>query len=165
MSIGSDYQLITGLETNKKNQRKNCYYFLTHNFFAYVLGAQKNRLIEAVLLSTHKICFGWEIRKFIFCYALLTKVLQLMHLMTTQKCQSIYSARSESSLCTQILVYVYLHLPWNQTSDVHRGSTLIMWRWRHITWRWRHRNHAYTIPLSIAAKQTVTTSWTFHKMP
>ena len=29
----------------------------------YVLGAQKNRLIETVLLSTHYICFGLEIRK------------------------------------------------------------------------------------------------------
>ena len=26
----------------------------------YVLGAQKNRLIEMVLLSTHNIGFGWE---------------------------------------------------------------------------------------------------------
>ena len=33
-----------------------------------VLGAQKNRLIETVLLSTHNICFGWEIRKIIFSY-------------------------------------------------------------------------------------------------
>ena len=31
-----------------------------------VLGAQKNRLIETVLLSTHNICFGLERRKFIF---------------------------------------------------------------------------------------------------
>ena len=30
-----------------------------------VLGAQKNRLIETVLLSTHNIWFGWEIRKFL----------------------------------------------------------------------------------------------------
>ena len=29
----------------------------------YVLGAQKNSLIEMVLLSTYNICFGWEIRK------------------------------------------------------------------------------------------------------
>ena len=43
----------------------------------YVLGAQKNRLIETVLLSTHNICFGCEIRKLNFCYALLTKVLAL----------------------------------------------------------------------------------------
>ena len=28
----------------------------------YVLGAQKNRLNETVLLSTHNICFGWEIK-------------------------------------------------------------------------------------------------------
>ena len=27
-------------------------------FLAYVLGAQKNRIIETVLLSTHNICFG-----------------------------------------------------------------------------------------------------------
>ena len=42
-------------------------------FLAYLLGAQKNRLIETVLLSTHNICFGWEIRKLFFWYALLTK--------------------------------------------------------------------------------------------
>ena len=37
------------------------------------MGAQKNRLIETVLLSTHNICFGWEMRILFFCYALLTK--------------------------------------------------------------------------------------------
>ena len=37
--------------------------------------AQKNQLIETVLLSTHNICFGLEIRKLFFWYALLTKVL------------------------------------------------------------------------------------------
>ena len=41
----------------------------------YVLGVQKNRLIETVLLSTHNICFGLEIRKLNFWYTLLTKVL------------------------------------------------------------------------------------------
>ena len=41
----------------------------------YVLGAQKNRLSETVLLSTHNVCFGREIRKLNFRYALLTKVL------------------------------------------------------------------------------------------
>ena len=44
---------------------------------SYIFGAQKNRLIETVLLSTHNICFGWEIRKLIFCYTLLTKGLVL----------------------------------------------------------------------------------------
>ena len=37
------------------------------------MGAQKNRLIETVLLSTHNICFGWEIRKIFSCYTLLDK--------------------------------------------------------------------------------------------
>ena len=31
--------------------------------FKYVLGARKNHLIETVLLSTHNIYFGREIRK------------------------------------------------------------------------------------------------------
>ena len=39
----------------------------------YVLGAQKNRIIERVVLSIHKICFGWEIRKLFFWYSLLNK--------------------------------------------------------------------------------------------
>ena len=38
-----------------------------------VLGAQKNRLIEMVPLSTHNICFGREISKLFFCYAFLAK--------------------------------------------------------------------------------------------
>ena len=32
----------------------------------FVLGAQKNRLIETVLLSTHNICYSCEIRKLFF---------------------------------------------------------------------------------------------------
>ena len=42
----------------KNFQRKIVNIFLPIIFFAYVLGAQKNRLIETVLLSTHNICFG-----------------------------------------------------------------------------------------------------------
>ena len=49
--------------------------FSYSSVLTYVLGAQKKRLIETVLLSTHNICFGREIRKIDFCYALLTKVL------------------------------------------------------------------------------------------
>ena len=36
---------------------QNCDYFLIHQFKC-VLVAQKNRLSETVLLSTHNICFG-----------------------------------------------------------------------------------------------------------
>ena len=32
--------------------------FSCPSILTYVLGAQKNRLIETVLLSTHNICFG-----------------------------------------------------------------------------------------------------------
>ena len=32
----------------------------------YVLGAQKNRLIDTILLSTHNICFGREVEKLNF---------------------------------------------------------------------------------------------------
>ena len=43
------------------------------NKLTYILGAQKNRLIETDLLSTHNICFGLEIRKLNFDYAPLFK--------------------------------------------------------------------------------------------
>ena len=49
--------------------------FSYQSVLTYVLGAQKKRLIETVLLSTHNVCFGLEIRKLIFRYKLLTKVL------------------------------------------------------------------------------------------
>ena len=41
------------------------------SFNIYVLGDQKNNLIETVLLSTHSICFGSEIRKLIINYTLI----------------------------------------------------------------------------------------------
>ena len=41
--------------------------------FNICFGCSKGRLTETVLLSTHNICFGLEIRKLIFWYALLTK--------------------------------------------------------------------------------------------
>ena len=47
--------ILIGRELNQISAY-NCIYFLTHQF--YVLGAQKNRLIETVLLGTHNICFG-----------------------------------------------------------------------------------------------------------
>ena len=43
-------------------------YVLTY----YVLGAQKNHLNETVVLSTHNICFGGEIRKLFFNYGFLS---------------------------------------------------------------------------------------------
>ena len=51
--------------------------FSYSSFLTKVVGAQKYRLIETVLLSTQNICFGWEIRKTFFCHALLTKALWL----------------------------------------------------------------------------------------
>ena len=45
------------VQINKKFQRKIVIIFLA-SVLAYVSGAQKNRLIETVLLSTHNICFG-----------------------------------------------------------------------------------------------------------
>ena len=44
-----------------------------------MLGAKNNCLIETVLLSTHNICFGREIRKLDFDYPLLTKGLEMKH--------------------------------------------------------------------------------------
>ena len=54
----------------KHFRRKIAYIFLSISFT--VLGAQKNRLNETILLSTHNICFGWDIRNLFFEYALLS---------------------------------------------------------------------------------------------
>ena len=43
---------------NKNFHRKIVNIFLPIIFSIYVLGAQENRLIVMVLLSTHNICFG-----------------------------------------------------------------------------------------------------------
>ena len=50
------------------------------------LGAQKNHLIETVLLSTHNICFDQEIRKLIINYALIWRpgVTLLMYAIDTK---------------------------------------------------------------------------------
>ena len=60
--------------------------------------------------------------------------------------------------CNRNCLGQFREIPWNQTTDVHWGSTLITrvitWRWHHITWRWCHRNHGYTITGVIAAKET-----------
>ena len=59
------------------------------SFFPYlsvyscVLGALKNRLIETTILSTLNICFGWEIRKIIFSYTLLSFVVLIELTATT----------------------------------------------------------------------------------
>ena len=53
----------TGLD-KQKFSAYNCY----PSILTYVLGAQKSRLIQTVLLSTHNICFGGEIRKIKFSF-------------------------------------------------------------------------------------------------
>ena len=62
----------------------------------------------------------------------------------------------------------FCEIPWNQTTDVHRGSTLITlvitWRWRYIMWRWRHRNHVNTITSLSAAKQRAKNEVCFFSM-
>ena len=50
-------ETYTGLDINKNFQRKIVNIFLPI-ILAYALGAQKNHLIETVLLSTHNICFS-----------------------------------------------------------------------------------------------------------
>ena len=51
----------------------------------------------------------------------------------------------------------FREIPWNQTTDVYRGSTLIpraiTWNWRYISWRWRHGHHANIITIVIAANK------------
>ena len=68
MYTSGERSKFTGLD-KQKNQSKiiNIFFLST---LTYVLCAQKYRLIATVLLSTHNICFGWEIWKLVFRYTL-----------------------------------------------------------------------------------------------
>ena len=54
------YRITTGLDKQKKKKKINVKLLISSYplILAHVLGAQKNRLIETVVLSTHNICFG-----------------------------------------------------------------------------------------------------------
>ena len=54
---GSCFYASTQAQINKNFQRKNVDISYP-SVLTYVLGAQKNRHIETVLLSTHNICFA-----------------------------------------------------------------------------------------------------------
>ena len=61
----------------QKFSAQNCDFFLLVIInFNIFLGAQKTHLIETILLSTHKICFG---RKIIFSCALLSGGLKIKY--------------------------------------------------------------------------------------
>ena len=47
-------------ESNQTNKQIKLGIFSNSTCLALVLGAQKNRLIETVLLSTHNKCYGWS---------------------------------------------------------------------------------------------------------
>ena len=68
-----------------------------------VLAAQKNRLIETVLLSTHNIRFGWEIRKLSLFTHSLKACLQLSYI-------SSYSTIKQSVACShhKIVIIYYV---------------------------------------------------------
>ena len=59
-------------QLNKKNLSVELRLFSYPLVLTCVLGAQKNRLIETVLLSTDNICFGRVITKINFNYAILS---------------------------------------------------------------------------------------------
>ena len=61
------HETFTGLD--KQILSVKLLIFSYPSILTYVLGTQKNRLTETVLLSTHNILFGCEIRKLFFCYA------------------------------------------------------------------------------------------------
>ena len=63
-------QLFTVCTCNIGLDTEKLLIFSYPSVLTYVLDAQKNRLIETVLLSTHNICFGSIIRKLNFGYAL-----------------------------------------------------------------------------------------------
>ena len=60
LNIMSKYILTTSTGFDKQNFQCKNVNILLPIILAYLFGAQKNRLIETVLFSTHNICFGWK---------------------------------------------------------------------------------------------------------
>ena len=80
---GADYRPHVWINNTFQGKIVNIFLPISFNI---CFCAQKNNLIETVLLSTHNICFGWEIRKLNFRNALLTKVLtDVKHLIRRRK--------------------------------------------------------------------------------
>ena len=89
------------------------------SFLSVLFGAQKNRLNDTVLWSSHSLCFGWEISKIYFDFALLSRSLfvpataendkyagklrnrpdSILHTPRILKRLRICAVRSESSMC------------------------------------------------------------------
>ena len=67
------------------NDNPNFQLFPYNAIKMYIVSAQKNRLNETVLLSTHNIYFAWEIRKLFRKYNLLSGALHSYALITTDK--------------------------------------------------------------------------------
>ena len=66
-SITSDTIPFINSTWRKKYLIVKLWIFSYPSVLTFVLGAQKNRLIEMVLLSTQNICFGREIKKMFIC--------------------------------------------------------------------------------------------------
>ena len=65
---------FTLVQINKNTKSElNLWIFPGPSVLTSVLGAQKNRLREMVLLSTHNICFGWKMKKLYLINSFLSK--------------------------------------------------------------------------------------------
>ena len=66
----------TQVKMNKIFDCKILNIFKPISFNIYILGAQRNHIIETVFLRTHYICLGLEMRKITLCYTYLNKGLR-----------------------------------------------------------------------------------------
>ena len=100
-------QLLLDQALNSKIFSVKMLIFSNQSVLTYVMGAQKNRLNETVLLSTHNICFGREIRKLNFRYALLTKVLKYKSIVTGSSFRLYLQYGALNSVALACLVWIY----------------------------------------------------------
>ena len=112
---------------SKYFQRKIVNTFFPINFYI-CFGAQKNRLIETVLLSSQHIYYGWDIRKSHFRYALLTKVLTP---------GSLYSRHTGVFKAYSLPPYTTDGSRWEYRSI---GTILCQARWETLENQWRLLN-------------------------
>ena len=120
---------IAGIATDKALfSSEKCWYFSYFSMKTYEVGTHKKCLAQALLMSTHNICFHGEIRKILCGYPLLTVA---MFRMSDRQYRPWSDAALQlliwSTLFAQASLFKYLNIPSKSSYCSHGMLILFSW--------------------------------------
>ena len=137
-----------------------------------VVGTQKNRLIEAVLLSIHNTCLNWGVRKYLQFYAQKNPYPDLwIHTPMRDSCTHPLSFHPLNiAHCPQHLIYHKIYYMFGEFIDIYIHTTSISWKFMpflpdsdsrifkginiYYFLHWQNRYHFFTIIIIITTNIT-----------